>query len=121
MEKFTYQGYLVDRCLACGCMWFDHDELERVRGDADAAAAIDGPTRVRRRRTELLKSALACPRDRAALVLREHVEQCHVDIDQCPACRGILLDPGELRDLSELTLGERVRRVWRDSLTSLGE
>ncbi len=121
MEKFTYEGYHVDRCLACGCMWFDHEELERVRKDSDAAIAIDGTTKVKHRRSELLKGPLACPRDKSQLVLREHVEQPHVDIDQCPSCRGILLDPGELRDLSDLTLAERVRRAWRSSLSSLGE
>lgn len=121
MEKFTYDGYHVDRCLACGCMWFDHEELERVRKDTGAAGAIDDGKKVKHRRAEILKKPLECPRDKTALVLREHVEQPHVNIDQCPACRGVLLDPGELRDLSDLTLGERVWKVWKESVESFGE
>jgi Zn-finger nucleic acid-binding protein len=121
MEKFTYQGFHVDRCLSCGCMWFDPEELERVIGNPQAAAIIDADARVTLRRKELLKAKRSCPRDKARLFVREHDEQSHVEIDQCPSCRGILLDPGELRDLANTTMGERVAQLWRQALDWSGE
>jgi Zn-finger nucleic acid-binding protein len=98
-------------------MWLDAGELDRVVQSEHAAGVMDAPpdTRKGQRVRHMVKppAPLACPRDRTPLILKEHWEQPHVDVDQCPDCRGVLLDPGELRDLSQWTMRERLMRAWQ--------
>ncbi len=95
-------------------MWFDPEELKRVLACEATADAIDdhAPQRKQRRVAIFRGKALQCPRDREELVLREHVDKPEVDIDQCPSCRGIMLEAGELRELAERSWRERVARWW---------
>jgi Zn-finger nucleic acid-binding protein len=55
---------------------------------------------------------LHCPRDRSPLINIVDLKQEHIEQNACTVCGGILLDAGELRDLSEFTLSERVKAVF---------
>jgi uncharacterized protein len=115
MDRRTLHDCNVDVCGGCGCMWFDPRELATATACETTASSIDDPPPQRRGISKhvLATSKLVCPRDKHALVVREHFDQPHVDIDQCPECSGVLLEPGELRDLATLTWYERVQRWWR--------
>jgi Zn-finger nucleic acid-binding protein len=103
----------VDVCGACGVMWFDPEELKRVMACEATAAEIDDHKDVRERRIAIFRGkVMKCPRDGEKLIVREHMEKPDVDVDQCPACRGILLDPGELRQLAERSWREKLREWW---------
>jgi len=112
MDHRVADEFRVDVCAQCGVMWFDPEELKRVLACEATAEAIDDHAPQRQRRVALFRGkALQCPRDRAELVLREHVDKPDVDIDQCPSCRGIMLEAGELRELAERSWRER---SWRE-------
>jgi Zn-finger nucleic acid-binding protein len=114
MDHRTAEAFGVDVCAQCGVMWFDPEELKRVLACEATAAAIDDHVPQRERRIAIFRGkTMKCPRDREALVVREHVDKPHVDIDQCPSCRGILLDAGELRVLAERSWSERLRAWWQ--------
>ena len=108
---------VVDHCGRCGAIWFDAYELDAVLkakdkgidlGDIDYGAAGHGYEY-----KVLRDDFLECPRDHTKLVQVPDPRQPHVVIDICRTCGGVLLDSGELKDLSEFTLGERVKSFFR--------
>ena len=108
MARLELGAFCVDRCAACGGICLDASELERVKATQGAIPRIDpgkpGGGQAGRGRTPRL-----CPRDRTGLEERRDPRQAHVVVDRCPMCLGMFLDAGELRDLGEHTLVERVR------------
>lgn len=107
MERFRAGQVEVDRCFACGAVWFDADELAKVLADkaviskVDTGGDPDAPT-------GYAPGGRVCPRDGAALVTVPHTTQTHIQVDLCRSCRGVLLDAGELKDMNEFSLRERL-------------
>lgn len=119
MEKATVKGVLkgqpasvtVDRCALCGALWLDKTEIENLL-EMKLAGKVDlGPFKSERQnmRGAGAVGGLVCPRDAEFLVEVENKEQRHVLIDICTECGGTLLDAGELTDLSEFTVMEKIR------------
>lgn len=113
MRRFDFAGVTVDRCIHCGGIWLDLGELRRVlETDGDARdelrkldsghAPDDSPSVVAGRRG-------ACPRDTTLLTAVRDARQRHIEYDLCTHCGGVFFDAGELVDLSEFTLRERLR------------
>lgn len=111
MESEAVGRVVIDRCGRCGGIWLDAGELESLVKDGPGGAlwADIGPAVQSRTRAQL--GALLCPRDGRELQAVEHDQQKHVEVDRCARCRGMFLDVGELADLSEFTLRERVAAV----------
>ncbi len=103
-------GVEVDRCPNCHGVWLDVGEREKLLsggggvGQVDVGLASEGARRDDQR-------TLTCPRDRASMVAMVDAHQRHVRYEQCSTCGGAFFDAGELRDLSEVTLGERLRML----------
>lgn len=123
MEKVTVRGEIdskpasvtVDRCALCGSVWLDRHELEALLSMKAAGQVDVGPFSTNRqnpRGAEAL-GGLICPRDGSILVEVEHEQQRHVLICVCTECGGKLLDAGELLDLAEYTIVERIRSALR--------
>jgi len=116
MEKMSLGDFSVDHCGRCGAIWFDAYELERTIKAKDAGlnlSEIDyGSARVY---DYEVHGAITreCPRDHSTLLQIPDPRQPHVIIDLCRQCGGVLLDAGELKDLSELTLAERVKGFFK--------
>lgn len=110
MEKVTVGGLEIDRCAGCGSMWFDALELDRILASKDSASLVknlDVGATGRHTGVRAL-GGLVCPRDRSPLIRLLDVKQSHIEELACTVCGGILLDRGELKDLSEYTLRERL-------------
>lgn len=114
MEKEQIGGVLIDRCAGCGTLWLDAGEMERLLTIKGAAARADAG-RFGDGTGITMLGATHCPRDGAELIDRPDPGQPHVLESICPRCRGVLLDCGELKDLSERTLRERVAALLRRS------
>ena len=79
-------------------------------GPKDAPQEIDHGAATRQYQWNVYRASdLLCPRDQSALVTVPDSRQSHVEIDVCRQCGGVLLDAGELKDLSEFTLSERLK------------
>lgn len=118
MDREELGSFCIDRCPDCGGIWLDAAELDKVmtlnksgtsKGVVDR---LDVGKRVPRGRTGT-RSMRQCPREGAALTITDSPTQRHVTYDLCPACRGIFLDAGELKDLAEFTLAERIASLFR--------
>lgn len=110
MEQVAAAGVTVDRCPACGAMWFDRKELQRLASDKAGARLVDQP--LDRPAPEVIPGDIRCPRDHSRLIPVADRKQAHVEMLSCTSCGGLLLDAGELRDLSEFTLAERIRALF---------
>jgi len=113
MEKVTVGGIEIDRCAGCGAMWFDALELDKILESKDSKAFVKNLDIGSTGRHTGVKALgkLVCPRDRSPLITLLDMKQSHVEEMGCTVCGGVLLDSGELKDLSEFTLKERVRAL----------
>jgi Zn-finger nucleic acid-binding protein len=110
MRTLTVDGVTVDRCRKCGGLWLDLGEKERLLARPEAVRAADtGPPVIGRHMDE--QREIRCPRDGAVMVPVADPRQRHVRFESCSVCGGVFLDAGELTDLSELTLLERLRTL----------
>jgi Zn-finger nucleic acid-binding protein len=112
MERVKAGRVDLDRCAACGAIWFDASELAKVLADKSRIAKLDtgGDPRAPQ---GYAPGGRLCPRDKAALVEIPHTTQTHIQVDLCRVCRGVLLDAGELKDMSEFSLRERLAGFFR--------
>jgi Zn-finger nucleic acid-binding protein len=103
----------LDRCDTCRGLWFDTLEMDRVAKDRRAVAAVDsggiGGTHASPKRP----AEMHCPRDKGLLITMHALGQPHITYESCKVCGGAFLDAGELTDLNELTLRERLQRLFR--------
>jgi len=110
MERIAIGSVVVDHCARCGGMWFDPYELDAALKSKEAPTLIDYGSAKHEYQWHVHRASdLLCPRDQSPLVTIPDPRQPHVQIDLCKSCGGVLLDAGELKDLSEFTLAERLK------------
>lgn len=109
MYKVKAGSVTLDRCPHCGGIWLDHKELEMgLAVDSKALKDLDVGGTTRGVGAHAIR---CCPRDKALLVTIVDPKQSHIRYEKCTICGGMFLDAGELRDLSEFTLAERIREL----------
>jgi Zn-finger nucleic acid-binding protein len=111
MTRLAMKTVSIDHCAKCGGIWLDARELSAVMAVGGATGVDQGP--VGRTDKGFAPGGRNCPRDKAALRKATDPDQPHVELDLCGECGGVFLDAGELSDLSELTLRERIGRFLR--------
>ncbi|HXE80570.1 MAG TPA: zf-TFIIB domain-containing protein [Vicinamibacterales bacterium] len=109
MEVVPVGDVEVDRCTACGGLWFDLLEEEAVKREA-AAAAVD--TKEPASEAEQRRPAKRCPRCHVPLLRMVDAGQPHVWYESCAVCFGSFFDAGEFRDLADESVGDLIRS-WR--------
>lgn len=104
-------GVTVDRCARCGALWLDKGELERILAMGAAKKTDLGPFGVDKPHGPM--GTILCPRDQSVMVEIADSTQKHVLIMLCTECNGKLLDAGELIDLSEFTMMEKLKAALK--------
>lgn len=95
----------VDSCAACGGVWLDVGELERIEAtvEKDYREALKQVPRDTINALEMARQQAApdrqCPRCDRRMEKREHGFCSQIIVDVCPSCRGVWLDRGELAAL----------------------
>ena len=86
----------VDRCKACGGMWFDNHELIPLLHESISdLATLQGKSALR----GVNQQHGRCPRDNTGLLRVSSALGRSVILDTCPTCQGIWLDDGEFDTL----------------------
>jgi len=109
LQAITYENIEIDRCVGCGGIWFDaHEmrELQRIKG----AHRVDVGDKLVGRENDATQD-IQCPRCQVRMSTMADAVQFHITFETCPECLGTFLDAGEFRDLSELTVAERVKKL----------
>jgi Zn-finger nucleic acid-binding protein len=108
-------GVEIDGCNACGGIFLDHRELEKIQDAARAGkttSSFDAAPRIQRvyeRARENAEQAvtgepeaLRCPSCSGEMAEREWGFSTDVMVDTCIECRGVWLDFGELEALEDV-------------------
>jgi Zn-finger nucleic acid-binding protein len=109
----------VDVCRACGGIWFDAFELQRV--DEEHETAGDWLLQVEREpRIQVdTQRKRECPRcEGVKLKRRFYSPRRQVEIDECPGCGGYWLDAGELEKIREETETARQEALARQPVVT---
>ena len=108
LDKSTVGGMEVDLCPACGGLWLDQGEMEKL-SSADRGT-VDGLRRVLTggEQAGLSDATAICPACSGKLV---EVRLGKVLIDYCRQCRGVFLDKGELDAAMAALKGATVEQV----------
>jgi Zn-finger nucleic acid-binding protein len=114
MNRVTLGAVAVDRCPVC----VRRGLAGRGRvGEDPGRARSTTPARWTRLDSIGVKEPivrpqpLECPRDHHRMSVHHDPKQKHVEYDLCTKCGGMFFDAGELSDLTEFTLGERVKSL----------
>jgi Zn-finger nucleic acid-binding protein len=114
MHRITLGSVAVDRCPTCGGVWLDAGELAGFK----QAMLVDQHRATLAQLDELgvdepidRPQPLLCPRDHTRMSVHRDPKQKHIELDACTKCGGMFFDAGELADLSEFTMGERLRSL----------
>ncbi len=107
LDEIVISRSKVDRCEDCGGIWFDKDELEKVRDERDGNLSwLDFDLWRDEESLEAGGTFIDCPRDGNPLYQIRYGESS-VMADVCPECHGVWLDKDELDKLIE-DLKERI-------------
>jgi Zn-finger nucleic acid-binding protein len=110
LSAVTFQNVEVDRCNECQGIFFDageHHELKEVRG----SGAIDTGNVATGKMYNDVKD-VSCPRCQTKMFKISDVDQCHITVDVCPACRGVWFDAGEFKDFRSYTFSDYIKSLF---------
>lgn len=110
LTPVTVGSATVDHCDHCGAVWLDAGELALLQKHPDWVSGVDTGGE-RGARPVMAPHGRVCPRDGTSLAESRDHRQKHIRVDKCPTCLGLLLDAGELTDLTSFTLKERLRAI----------
>lgn len=103
LEKKIYEGNVeIDFCPECAGIWLDAGELEKIQEIRENdysnkfAEHYDSRTEFE---SQLEEESRDCPSCDDVLIKKIYAGNSGIQIDACPACRGIWLDAGELQRL----------------------
>ena len=108
LDRSTVGGVEVDLCPACGGLWLDQGEIEKM--GSTERPEIDNLRRALTggEQAGLSDATTTCPRCSGGLT---EVKLGRVLIDYCKHCKGVFLDKGELDAALAAVKGATVEQV----------
>lgn len=117
MSELAGLAFAAHRCNGCGGVWLCDADLN-VQEHAPAIEQIDTSPFDRESQMNEHRD-INCPACDARLIKMLDRYQLNIEYELCPDCRGAFFDAGELKDLSEFTLLERINHLWDTLKTNL--
>jgi Zn-finger nucleic acid-binding protein len=102
MAAIDHEGITVDRCTACGGLWFDMLELEHLKALEGSESIDRGDRRTGKKLNK--KADIDCPVCKTRLIRMVDRSQPHIWYEACTRCYGVFFDAGEFRDYKEKTV-----------------
>lgn len=100
----TLQGAVtIDKCKACGGIWFDKGEAEILKGDWMSDFLDSGDPMIGKEHN--LNTEVSCPRCNKIMETVNDPEQKHIHYEVCEN-HGMFMDAGEFADYKNETLVE---------------
>ncbi|HJL40927.1 MAG TPA: zf-TFIIB domain-containing protein [Myxococcales bacterium LLY-WYZ-16_1] len=116
MKEVEIQGIKVDISTGCGGVWFDNFELAKFDEPFECA----GETLLEACSPYIKEDIDTAPRLQSprhpdiTMMRRSFSVKRRVEVDECPKCGGIWLDPGELHAIRSLFPGEEAKNQAAD-------
>lgn len=99
LTEQKFGGVNVDRCNACEGLWFDAKEVRALVAHAQNKPDDVPKSTASPESAKLDKKSGTCPKCSQSLHRVESMAVDGLHYDQCMACRGAWLDPGELAQI----------------------
>jgi Zn-finger nucleic acid-binding protein len=110
MRQLKAGTAIVDRCEKCYGIWVDKGERIKLLKDKSLVTGVDiGSVEQGREQDQITE--VDCPRCATKMLHVTDKAQKHIGFEHCRKCDGSFFDAGELTDLSEFTLSERIRTL----------
>ncbi len=107
----THLGITIDVCPTCAGIWFDADELPRLRElDPTALPRIDHLYQPTVERYEGAGDRL-CPVCRVPMYRYNYLYTSNIALDGCDLCGGVWVDHGELVKMDQLAKDARAMEI----------
>jgi Zn-finger nucleic acid-binding protein len=111
MAIVSYDEIKVDRCISCGGLWFQPEELRTLRDDIWMADYIlDSGDKSTGKRSNAIKD-IECPECATTMKQEFDEEQSHITYESCPIGHGTFLDAGEFTDLVHKTFWDKFKKA----------
>ena len=111
MGRVSYDETKVDRCISCGGLWFQPDELRALRDDIWMADYIlDSGDKGGGKIANAIND-IDCPECGATMQHESDAEQAHITYESCPKGHGTFLDAGEFTDLVHKTFWDKFKHA----------
>jgi Zn-finger nucleic acid-binding protein len=108
MDEISYGGdLLIDRCTHCQGIWFDHGEIDVLKGKWMGEALDTGKPSEGKKWDEI--DDIPCPRCGQQMEKGSDPDQPHIRYEVCHD-HGMFMDAGEFTDLKNETLGDWFKR-----------
>ena len=105
MNEIVVEGVTIDVCSGCKGIWLDPGELAMLRR---AETDLPGSSEQLASGPRFLETTTyICPRCEGGFESFEYAPGTGLIIDRCQSCRGIYLDPGELKKVRTVTDSQR--------------
>jgi len=102
MEKVTFAGVEVDRCMDCHGLFFDEFEKERLQKARGADAIDTGDAKLGREFNKV--DLINCPRCGSQMIRMVDLHHPHIWFEHCTVCGGSFFDAGEFKELTHHTI-----------------
>lgn len=99
MERVRYESIDVDRCEACGGLWFDNLEHEHLKQFKGSERIDTGDPKVGKKYNTV--DRIKCPVCHIQMVRMVDAKQRHIHYESCAACSGVYFDAGEFADFKK--------------------
>ena len=112
LKELTIHGITLDISEGCGGIWFDNFELEKFDNVEECGGAEILDLVAKYHNSEIdLSERINSPKHPDVVMMRYFFSpKRKIEIDECPQCGGIWLDPGELAHIRELFPTEEDRK-----------
>jgi len=112
MEKKHVQDVEIDECPECMGAWFQDDELRKAKDSADSDLNwMDFEVWKHADRFKAAPRNVGCPKCSGSLVCADY-DNTGVEIDCCPQCKGIWLDKGEFKKITDALTDELLTKSF---------
>ncbi|MBT8484196.1 MAG: zf-TFIIB domain-containing protein [Phycisphaerales bacterium] len=111
MRTLKTDDAIVNRCEKCFGIWLDKGERLKVLKNKSAIAGLDMAATADDVEPAATTGPITCPRCGVEMKTIKDPAQRHIELEVCPECEGNFFDAGELTDLSEFTLSERIKSL----------
>lgn len=102
MQVIQYLDIELDYCRACGGLWFDNGEMEKILSKKNVPRRLTHPIAYDFSQRKKEEGERLCPRCGVVMKVINHKG---VAVDVCMQCQGIWLDRYELSKLMGITEG----------------
>jgi Zn-finger nucleic acid-binding protein len=111
MEPVTMETLTVDRCTACKGIWFDGNEVKKMRDTRGSEKIDTGDVHKGHEMNKITE--ILCPRCDRPMVERWDVDQHHIRFEACENCQGVYLDAGEFKDWKSYSVMDYFKGLFK--------